>query len=133
MLVAVLGGLAIAVVVVALARQSADSPNSTSAEPSSSLAVTTTSLVEKDAVISRLRDILEERDRAYRERDAALLRKVYSIDCPCLRGDGDAIKQLLKDDALWIDASTSVRVKKLEKVNSRLWVVVADFTASPLG
>jgi hypothetical protein len=56
---------------------------------------------------------------------------VYSTDCPCLRGDGEAIAQLLKDDAVWIGASTSVRVKELEKVNDRLWIIVADFIASP--
>jgi hypothetical protein len=95
------------------------------------MAATTTSLAENDVVLSRLRDILEERDRAYRERDVGLLKKVYAADCPCLRGDGDAIKQLLKDDAVWIGASTSVRVKKLEKVNNRVWVVVAEFVASP--
>ena len=131
-LAALLGCLALAVVVAALTSQADPSgPDSVSAQPSSSLAVTTTSLAEKDAVVSRLRDILEERDRAYRERNIDLLRRVYSVDCPCLRGDGDAIRQLLKDDAVWIGASTSVRVKKLEKVNDRLWIVVADFVASP--
>jgi hypothetical protein len=48
-----------------------------------------------------------------------------------LRGDGDAIRQLLKDNAVWIGASTSVRINKLEKENDRLWIVVADFVASP--
>ena len=121
---------AAALVVFALWSDSS-TPDSASAQPSSSLAVTTTTLAEKDAVVSRLRDILEQRDRAYRERDVGLLRKVYSSDCPCLRGDGDAIRQLLKDDAVWKGASTAVSVKKLEKVNDRLWVVVADFIASP--
>jgi hypothetical protein len=131
-LTGLLGGLAIAVAIVAFAVQpDSSAPDSASAQPSSSLAVTTTSLAEKDAVVSRLRDILEQRDRAYRERDVGLLRKVYSIDCPCLRGDGDAIKQLLKDGAVWKGASTAVRVKKLEKVNDRLWIVVADFISSP--
>ena len=121
---------AAALVVFALWSDSS-TPDSASAQPSSSLAVITTSLAEKDAVVSRLRDILEQRDRAYRERDVGLLRKVYSSDCPCLRGDGDAIRQLLKDDAVWKGASTAVSVKKLEKVNDRLWIVVADFIASP--
>jgi hypothetical protein len=129
---ALLGGLAIAVVIIMLTSQSDSSGrDSAAAQPSSSLTATTTSLAENDVVVSRLRDILEERDRAYRERDVELLKKVYAADCPCLRGDGDAIKQLLKDDAVWIGASTSVRVKKLEKVNDRVWVVVAEFVASP--
>ena len=125
-------GLGIAAAILAFAIQSDSSaPDAASSQPPPSLAVTTTSLAEKDAVVSRLNAILEERDRAYRDRDVGLLRKVYSIDCPCLRGDGDAIRQLLKDDAVWKGASTSVRVKKLEKVNDRLWIVVADFIASP--
>ena len=100
-LAGLLAALALAVALVAFARQSdSPAPDSASVQPSSSLAVTTTSLAEKDAVVSRLRDILEQRDRAYRERDAGLLRKVYSSDCPCLRGDRDAIRQLLKDGAV---------------------------------
>jgi hypothetical protein len=131
-LAGLLGGLAIAVAVVVFAIQSDSSaPDSVSAQSPSSLVVTTTSLAEKDVVVSRLRQILEQRDRAYRERNVGVLRKVYSKDCPCLRGDGDAIRQLLEDDAVWKGASTAVRVKKLEKVNDRLWVVMADFIASP--
>ena len=131
-LAGLLVGLGIAAAILAFAIQSDSSaPDAASSQPPPSLAVTTTSLAEKDAVVSRLNAILEERDRAYRDRDVGLLRKVYSIDCPCLRGDGDAIRQLLKDDAVWKGASTSVRVKKLEKVNDRLWIVVADFIASP--
>lgn len=127
-----LGGLAIVAVLIAFAfRSDSSAPNSDSVKPSTSLAVTTTSLAEKDAVVSRLRDILEQRDRAYRERDVGILRKVYSSDCPCLRGDGDAIRQLLKDDAVWNGASTAVEVRKLEKVSDRVWIIVADFIASP--
>jgi hypothetical protein len=128
-LVGLLTALALAVALVAITRQSDSS--APSARPPSSLAVTTTSLSEKDAVVSRLRVILEQRDRAYRERDVGLLRKVYSSDCPCLQGDGDAIRQLLKDDAVWKGASTAIRVKKLEKANDRVWIIVADFIASP--
>jgi len=131
-LTGLLGGLALAVAIVASVTQSGSSaPDSASVQPSSSLPVTTTSLAEKDAVVSRLRDILKQRDRAYRERNVGLLRKVYSIDCPCLRGDGNAIRQLLKDNVVWKGASTAVRVKKLEKVNDRIWIVVGDFIASP--
>jgi hypothetical protein len=42
-----------------------------------------------------------------------------------------AIKQLLKDDAVWVGASTSVRISKLEKVSDRVWVIVGQFDASP--
>lgn len=132
MLAVLIGGLAIAVVVIALARGSERTITGSSLAPTSSrVAATTTSIAERDEVVARLRAILRARDRAYRERDIALLEEVYTADCPCLKGDGDAIDQLLKDDAVWIGASTSVRVRKLEKVSDRVWVVVADFVASP--
>jgi hypothetical protein len=134
MLVALIGGLVTAVVVIALALTRGAEPTAREPAPaptSSRIAATTTSIVEQDQVVARLRDILKVRDRAYRDRDLDLLKQVYTSDCPCLRGDGDAIRQLLKDDAVWIGASTSVRINKLEKENDRLWVIVADFVASP--
>jgi hypothetical protein len=123
--------LVIAGVVLAIARgteRAAEEP--ASAPTSSRIAATTTSIAEEDEVVARLHDILEARDRAYRDRDVDLLKQIYTADCTCLRGDGDAIRQLLKDNAVWIGASTSVRINKLEKENDRLWVVVADFVAS---
>jgi hypothetical protein len=132
MLATVVGSLVIAVVVVALARGSEPPAQDVASAPTSSgIAATTTSIAEEDEVVARLRDILRVRDRAYRDRDIDLLEQVYTSDCPCLRGDGDAIRQLLKDDAVWIGATTSVRIDRLEKENDRLWVVVADFIASP--
>jgi ketosteroid isomerase-like protein len=132
MLAALIGGLIIAVVSVALVRGSEPAAKDLDSAPTSSgIAATTTSIAEEDEVVARLRDILQVRDRAYRDRDVDLLRQVYTSDCPCLRGDGDAIRQLLNDDAVWIGASTSVRINRLEKQNDRLWVVVADFIASP--
>jgi hypothetical protein len=130
MLAVLIGALSVAVISALVWRSDSPATGSPSA-PASSRAVTTTSLTEKGQVETRLRDILRVRDRAYRKRDIDLLRQVYTADCPCLRGDGAAIKQLLKDDAVWVGASTSVRVKKLEKVSDRMWVIVADFNASP--
>jgi ketosteroid isomerase-like protein len=119
-------------VVIALARGSEPAAKAPASAPTSSgIAPTTTSITEEDEVVARLREILKARDRAYRDRNVDLLKEVYTSDCPCLRGDGDAIRQLLKDDAVWIGASTSVRINRLEKENDRLWVVVADFIASP--
>jgi hypothetical protein len=48
-----------------------------------------------------------------------------------LRGDRGAIQQLLKDNAVWVGSSTSIQVRDFEKVNSRLWIVVANFVGSP--
>jgi hypothetical protein len=93
-------------------------------------ASTTTTLAEEDQVVARLREILRVRDRAYRERDPELLQEVYTPDCPCLRGDGDAIRQLIADNAVWVGASTSVEIRKLDKANDRMWIVIAYFNGS---
>jgi hypothetical protein len=104
-----------------------------SPSPSTSprVSATTTTLGEKEEVVVRLQEILRVRDRAYRDRDIGLLKKVYTTDCPCLRGDREAIRQLIQDNAVWVGASTSVRVQKLDKVNDQLWIVVANFIGSP--
>jgi hypothetical protein len=126
-----IGVLVVVVVILAFDQRSNPTTKVSSLPSTSSEVVTTTTIGEEDAVVVRLRDILKARDRAYRERDIGLLRKVYTTDCPCLRGDGNAIKQLLRDDAVWVGASTSVQIRKLEKVNNRMWIVVANFNASP--
>jgi hypothetical protein len=107
----------------------------TTGAPSVSISTTTlevtTTIGEREEVVARLRAILRVRDRAYRERDVGLLREVYTTDCPCLRGDGRAIERLIKDDAVWVGASTSVEVQRLERASDRLWIVVATFIGSP--
>jgi hypothetical protein len=131
--VVLIAGLVIAIGAIALTGRS--DPGTTSAPsastPNTTLDVTTTTIGEKEEVVARLRAILRVRDRAYRERDVGLLREVYTTDCPCLRGDGKAIERLIKDDAVWVGASTSVKVQKLERASDRLWIVVATFIGSP--
>jgi hypothetical protein len=99
--------------------------------PPATAAATTTTINPRTEVVARLREILKVRDAAYGQRQVALLKRIYTSDCPCLTGDGNAIRQLLKDKAVWVGASTSIRVKKLERVNERLWVVIAMFDGSP--
>jgi hypothetical protein len=123
-----------AVVAVLMTRGDGEAAGSTVPEPSSSQTTaspTTTTIDTRTEVVARLREILRVRDVAYRRRDAELLKTIYTNDCPCLAGDGNAIKQLLKDNAIWVGASTSIRVEKLERVSDRLWIVIANFNASP--
>jgi hypothetical protein len=126
---ALVGGLVVTLTVIAVARRSdpdaIGSPSSSS--PTPSVEATTTTIGESEEVVAQLRSILKVRDQAYRERDIELLKEVYTTDCPCLRGDRGAIEQLLKDDAVWVGASTSVQIRDLEKVNDRLWVIEANF------
>lgn len=134
-----IAAIAVALLVVAVAavlatRGDGDAAGSTAPEPSPSqtaAAATTTTIDTETEVVARLREILRVRDVAYRKRDASLLRTIYTSDCPCLAGDGNAIRQLAKDNAIWVGASTSIQVDKLEQVNERLWVVIAAFDASP--
>jgi hypothetical protein len=133
-LAVLIAGLVVAVGVIALTRgpdPATTGAPSASRSSTATVDVTTTTIGEREKVIARLRAILRVRDRAYRERDVGLLREVYTTDCPCLRGDGRAIQQLIKDDAVWVGASTSVRVQKFERVSDRLWIVVATFIGSP--
>ena len=105
------------------------SPSASSS--TTSIQATSTTIGEREEVVAQLRSILKVRDQAYRERDIELLKEVYTTDCPCLRGDRGAIEQLLKDNAVWVGASTSVQIRDLEKVNDRLWVIEANFVGSP--
>jgi hypothetical protein len=109
----------------------AASPPPASSAPSATAAATTTTIDPRTEVVARLKEILKVRDAAYEQRQAELLKTIYTSDCPCLTGDGNAIKQLLKDKAVRVGASRSIRVKKLERVNERLWIVIAIFDGSP--
>ena len=130
---ALVGGLVVALTVIAVAGRSdpgaTGSPSASS--PTTSIEATSTTIGEREEVVAQLRSILKVRDQAYRERDIELLKEVYTTDCPCLRGDRGAIEQLLKDNAVWVGASTSVQIRDLEKVNDRLWVIEANFVGSP--
>jgi hypothetical protein len=111
--------------------QAAGSPSPTPSSPQPTASPTTTTLDPQTEVVARLREILRVRDVAYQQREAELLKTIYTSDCPCLAGDGNAIKQLLKDKAIWVGASTSIRVEKPERVNEQLWIVTATFDGSP--
>jgi hypothetical protein len=115
-------------------RSDGEAAGSLPPEPSvapTTAAPTTTTIDTKTEVVARLREILRVRDVAYRQREVELLKTIYTTDCPCLTGDGNAIKQLLKDKVVWVGASTSIQVDKLERVNERLWIVTAVFDGSP--
>jgi hypothetical protein len=123
----------LAAAVFAVARVVEDGPETNIQSSTSTTAdnAATRTTLEETKIVSRLRDVLSVRDRAYRERDPDVLESVYTTDCPCLKGDQGAIRQLLKDNAVWVGATTSIRIRKVEKVNDRLWVVLAIFDGSP--
>lgn len=92
----------------------------------------TTAVGTRAEVIERLRTILGIRDKAFRERDAKILEDVYTVDCPCLEGDRNAIKELESNNYRMVGGATSIRIRRASQVSAQLWLVVADFRSSPL-
>jgi hypothetical protein len=92
----------------------------------------TTAVGTRAEVIERLRTILGIRDKAFRERDAKILGNVYTVDCPCLEGDRNAIKELESNNYRMVGGATSIRIRRASQVSAQLWLVVADFRSAPL-
>jgi hypothetical protein len=107
------------------------SPPPESSVPSTTASPTTMTIDTKTEVVARLREILRVRDRALETRNARLLSSIYTVDCPCLQGDRDAIRQLRQSHEVWRGVATSISVQNLEQVNERLWIVNALFVAAP--
>lgn len=93
---------------------------------------TTTAVGTRAEVIERLRTILGIRDKAFRERNARILEDVYTVDCPCLEGDRNAIKELESNNYRMVGGATSIRIRRASQVSAQLWLVVADFRSAPL-
>jgi hypothetical protein len=79
--------------------------------------------------VTRLREILDVREQAFRERDAALFENVYSSDCTCLRAGRDAIAALKKEKVRWKNRSISIEVQSATGMSERLWEVIAIFVS----
>jgi hypothetical protein len=123
--------LVIVGVVLVVARE--DEPAATSPTSTSSLVATTATARtpdSKDEIITRLRDILQIREQAIRERDASLFDDVYSSECSCLRAGRAAIAGLKRENVLWKGRSISIEVQSTKIINNRLSEVIALFTSS---
>jgi hypothetical protein len=92
----------------------------------------TTTIESEAEVITRLREILAVREAAYRKRDPELLRGIYTVDCPCIESDSNAIRELIREDYVWVGGGTSIQVRRSERVTSKMWIVIADFSSEPL-
>jgi hypothetical protein len=80
-------------------------------------------------VVARLREILDIREKAFRQRDASLFDAVYTSECPCLRAGRDAIAALKRENVRWTNRSISIEIESTNSINSRLWEVVALFAS----
>jgi hypothetical protein len=93
---------------------------------------TTTSADPRTELVSRLEEILARRGLAYQSRDPGILKEIYTIDCPCMKSDSSAIRELLSENYNWIGGETSVKVRRLQRVTERMWILIADFTSEQL-
>jgi hypothetical protein len=100
--------------------------------PQTTASPTTTTIDTETEVVARLREILRVRDKALQDRNADLLSAVYAVDCPCLEGDTNAIKELVSKNYRLVGGATSIRVRRTERVTERLWLVIADFQSASL-
>jgi hypothetical protein len=101
-------------------------PSSTAASP------TTTTVDTRTELTGRLEEILEIRDKAFQDRNSEILKDIYTVDCPCLEGDGNAIQELIDNDYHIVGGATSIRLRRISKASSRLWLLIADFRSAPL-
>lgn len=136
--VAVLIFVVVLALLVAVGAVVSRSEEATSSAPSSSRpagsasTASTIPLVKQAEITSRLRDILKVRDRALLARDAQLLSDIYTIDCKCLEDGRALIRQLRKENVVWKGVSTNITIESTEKVNDRLWIVVATVRTPPV-
>ena len=87
--------------------------------------VPNTTIVMRDEVVGRLHQIFRIRDRAIQTRDARVLKEIYTVDCPCLKGDQALIKRLKNEKLVWQGVKVSLVIERTEQVNDRLWIVNA--------
>jgi hypothetical protein len=80
-------------------------------------------------VVARLREILQIREQAFRERNASLFEDVYTSDCSCLEAGRKAIAALRKENVQWSDRSVSIDVQSAKSIGNDLWEVVAVFVS----
>ena len=99
-----LAGVLIALVVVGavmvVVRDVNDTAYSSDASPpESTVAPSSTTILDSETtVVVRLREILQIREQAFRERDASLFEDVYTSDCSCLQAGRKAIAALKKEN-----------------------------------
>jgi len=122
--------MAIVIAVVLLMITRSDGSGNASSPSLSRLETTTRAPNSESDVVTRLREILEVREEAFRERDASLFEDVYTSDCACLRAGRDAIAALKKEKVQWRNRSISLEIESARSMNSRLWEVVALFISN---
>jgi hypothetical protein len=107
------------ILAVLITREDGQVTRSTLAPSSTAATPTTTTIDTRTEVTHRLVEILKIRDRAFKERDRQLLKDIYTVDCPCLEGDENAIKELVDNDYHMLGGATSIKVRRVSKASER--------------
>lgn len=126
-----LAGLLVAVVTTLTDDEASDGSRSEGLGSSPSEQSSTT-VDSEEELVSRLEEILAIREQAYRSRDPEILNEIYSVGCPCLKSDSNAIRELIREGYVWVGGETSIRVRRAERVTERMWIIVADFHSEAL-
>jgi hypothetical protein len=129
---ATLMALIVGAVLVVITRRDSENTNATlSSRPETTIAPTSTRASDSKAeVVTRLREIIDVREQAFRSRDARLLEEVYASDCSCLRAGRDAIAALKKERVKWKNRSISIKIESTRRINSKLWEAVGLFISA---
>jgi hypothetical protein len=98
-------------------------------EPGSTTAPSST-VGTREEVIARLHQIFRIRDQAIQARNPRPLQEIYTVDCPCLKGDQQLIGRLKEERLRWQGIKVSLDVQDVERVNDRLWIVNAVVSTS---
>ena len=130
--VALVAILPVAILAVLVTREDGRVTTSTSAPTSTVVRPTSTSLDIRTEVTRRLVEILKIRDKAFKDRNTGILADIYTVDCPCLEGDQNAIQELIDNDYHIVGGATSVRPRRATRASEQLWLIVADFQSAPL-
>jgi hypothetical protein len=127
LLAGALVALVVVGVVMVVVRNVDDTASSSGASPpESTVAPSSTTIPDSEkTVVARLREILQIREQAFRERDATLFEGVYTSDCSCLQAGREAIAALKKENIQWRNRSVSINVQSATSINDNLWEVVA--------
>ena len=105
------------------------SPDATQSEPQTKTTSRST-IGTREEVVTRLHQIFRVRDLAIQTRNPLLLDSIYTIDCPCLKGDQQLIRNLRLKRRIWRGVEVSIAVREAERINDRLWTVSAVVTTS---
>jgi hypothetical protein len=106
------------------------SPSPIPSSPPVTNSSSTSTTVSSEEIIARLHEIFRIRDRAIRTRNASLLEGIYTVDCPCLKGDKQLIQRLREQRLVWRGIEVTLTIKHARQVNDRLWIVNALVTTN---